>query len=61
MYGTEEDFAGLDLTGKIVLISRGGGVSFFEKGNRAVEAGAVATVVYNNASGIIGSAKFGVL
>ena len=51
IYGTEEDFAGLDLTGKIVLISRGGGVSFFEKGNRAVEAGAVATVVYNNASG----------
>ena len=51
VYGAEEDFAGLDLTGKVVLISRGGGVSFFEKANRAVEAGAVATVVYNNAAG----------
>ena len=51
VYGAEEDFAGLDLTGKVVLISRGGGVSFFEKANRAVEAGAIATVVYNNAAG----------
>lgn len=53
IYGAEEDFAGLDLTGKIALISRGGGVSFFEKCNRAVEAGAVATVVYNNVDGSI--------
>ncbi|MCI6729022.1 MAG: S8 family serine peptidase [Clostridiales bacterium] len=53
IYGAEEDFQNLDLTGKIVLISRGGGVSFFEKGNRAVEAGAVAAVVYNNAAGSI--------
>lgn len=53
IYGAEEDFSGQNLAGKIVLISRGGGVSFFEKANRAVEAGAVATVVYNNAAGSI--------
>ena len=40
IYGTEEDFAGRDYTGKIVLVSRGGDVSFFEKANRAVAAGA---------------------
>lgn len=53
IYGAEADFAGLDLTGKIVLISRGGDVSFFEKANRAVEAGAAATVVYNNVDGTL--------
>ena len=53
IYGAEEDFTGVDLTGKVVLISRGGGVSFFEKANRAVAAGAIATVVYNNAAGSI--------
>lgn len=53
VYGAEEDFAGLDATGKIVLISRGGGVSFFEKANHAVEAGAAGVAVYNNASGTI--------
>lgn len=59
IYGAEEDFVGQDLTGKIALISRGGGVSFFEKANRAVAAGAVATVVYNNVAGSINMAMTG--
>ena len=53
IYGTEEDFAGRDYTGKIVLVSRGGDVSFFEKANRAVAAGAVATIVYNHVDGTL--------
>lgn len=50
IFGVEEDFAGLDLTGKVVLISRGGGVNFAAKANNAAAAGAVAVVVYNNES-----------
>lgn len=53
VYAQEADFAGLDLTGKIVLISRGGDVSFFEKANRACAAGAAGVVVYNNVDGTI--------
>ena len=37
----------------MVLISRGGGVSFFEKANRAAAAGAAATVIYNNVDGTL--------
>ncbi len=53
VYAQEADFEGLDLTGKIVLISRGGDVSFFEKANRACAAGAAGVVVYNNVDGTI--------
>lgn len=53
IYGQEADFEGLDLTGKLVLISRGGDVSFFEKANRACAAGAAGVLVYNNADGTI--------
>ncbi len=52
VYGLPEDFEGLDLTGQIVLISRGNS-SFFEKANLAVEHGAAATVIYNNVDGSI--------
>ena len=52
IYGLEGDFDNVDLTGKIVLISRGNS-SFFEKANLAVENGAVATVIYNNVDGSI--------
>ncbi len=61
IYGHPEDFTDLDLTGKIALVSRGDGVSFFEKANRAVEAGAAATVIYNNADGSINMALDGYL
>ena len=53
IYGAEEDFTGIDVTGKIVIISRGGGVSFFQKANNAAAAGAAAIVVYNNVEGSI--------
>lgn len=31
-YGAEEDYAGLDLTGKIALVQRGGGMYYEQKG-----------------------------
>ncbi|MFR3468936.1 MAG: S8 family serine peptidase [Oscillospiraceae bacterium] len=54
-FGSPADFAALGsaVQGKIVVCSRGGGISFYEKGNNAVVAGAVATVVYNNQAGSI--------
>ena len=50
--GNAEDFEGIDVTGKIVFVQRGG-ISFYVKGENAVNAGAIATVVYNNAAGTI--------
>lgn len=51
-FGKDGDFAGLDLTGKIVFCSRGEN-SFYEKHMNAEAAGAVAAVVYNNTDGAI--------
>ena len=45
--GTGEDFSGVDLKGKIVLIEGGGGVSLREKVEGAGEAGAEAAVIFN--------------
>ena len=45
--GTEEDFLGVDLKGKIALIEGGGGVSLREKVEGAGEAGAEAAVIFN--------------
>ena len=52
--GTAEDWAavGEALTGKIAICSRGE-TSFYEKAQLAVEAGAIATIIYNNQPGII--------
>ena len=50
-YGVAEDFAGLDLTGKIALVARGGGVNFTDKEANSAAAGAVGMIVYNNAEG----------
>ena len=50
--GNAADFDGINVTGKIVLVQRGG-ISFYQKGENAVEAGAIATLVYNNAAGTI--------
>ena len=50
--GNAEDFEGIDVTGKVVFVQRGG-ISFYLKGENAVNAGAIATVVYNNAAGVI--------
>ena len=51
--GVEADYAGIDLTGKVVFCSRGE-TSFFEKANAAAGLGAAATIIYNNTSGVIG-------
>ena len=52
--GTEADWAAVGdaLEGKIALCSRGE-ISFFEKAQYAVEAGAIATFIYNNQAGVI--------
>ena len=52
--GTPEEWAavGSALEGKIAICSRGE-ISFFEKAEAAVEAGAIATIIYNNTSGVI--------
>ncbi|MBE6945397.1 MAG: hypothetical protein E7459_04840 [Ruminococcaceae bacterium] len=53
-YGVYEDFADLDLTGKIVLVARGNGVAFSDKHQFGAEFGAEAVLVYNNTVGTIG-------
>ena len=46
--GKPEDYAGIDLTGKVVFCHRGE-LSFSEKGNNAAKLGAAAVVICNNA------------
>ena len=48
-YGEASDYEGLDVTGKVALVSRGS-ISFPEKQINAQNAGAIACVVYNNAA-----------
>lgn len=50
--GTADDYAGIDLTGKVVLCSRGD-LYYYEKANTAAELGAAALVVYNNQAGTV--------
>ena len=50
-FGVAEDFAGLDLTGKIALVARGGGVAFTDKEANSAAAGAIGMIVYDNAEG----------
>ena len=50
--GASADYAGMNLTGKVVFCSRGE-IAFYEKANNAVRQGAVAVVVYNNTDGAI--------
>jgi lactocepin len=49
---SQSDFNGLDVTGKIVLVSRGTN-AFSEKHSFAAQAGARAVIVYNNTSGTV--------
>lgn len=51
-FGTKESFEGIDVTDKIVVVSRGGN-SFPEKQANAQAAGAKACIVHNNAAGFI--------
>ncbi|WP_319005035.1 S8 family serine peptidase [Mesobacillus jeotgali] len=48
--GTESDFVGKDLKGKIALISRGG-FAFVDKAENAKNAGAVGAIIFNNVAG----------
>ena len=48
--GEEADYAGLDLTGKVVFCARGS-INFAAKANTAAALGAAAVVIYNNAPG----------
>ena len=48
--GEEKDFEGLDLTGKIAVVQRGG-LNFGTKAENASKAGAVACIIYDNVSG----------
>jgi len=50
--GAPEDYAGLDVNGKVAVVSRGE-ITFEEKCNAAAAAGAVAMICYNNQSGIV--------
>ena len=52
IYGLPENYANVDVKGKVVLISRGNS-SFSDKANAAIQAGAAAAVIYNNAPGSI--------
>ena len=45
--GKTEDYAGMDLTGKVVFCQRGE-ISFYEKADNAAKLGAAAIVIYNN-------------
>lgn len=53
-YGTAEEWAavGEALEGKVAVCSRGS-ISFYQKGDFAAEAGAIATIIYNNTTGTI--------
>lgn len=50
-YGVESDYEGIDVEGKVALISRGGGVAFVDKIAAAKANGAVATIIHNFSSG----------
>lgn len=54
--GKAEDFANIDVNGKIALISRGD-ISFVEKGLYAQAAGAKAVLIHNNTAGTINMAS----
>jgi hypothetical protein len=51
-YGEADDYADIDVTGKVAVVSRGS-ITFSEKVVNAAAAGAVALIVYNNTTGTI--------
>ena len=50
--GCEADYMGIDVSGKIALVSRGN-TTFEEKANTAEDMGALGVIIYNNVSGDI--------
>ncbi len=59
-FGAPEDYEGIDVTGKVAVVSRGD-ITFIEKGYNAQDAGAAACMVYNNTSGTLNMVPFGTL
>ncbi len=51
-FGAEEDFAQVDVDGKIAVVVRGG-INFVLKAANAEAAGAVACIIYNNTAGTL--------
>ena len=51
-YGADSDYEGIDVTGKVAVISRGSS-SFPEKQSIAQAHGAIAAIIYNNELGVI--------
>ena len=49
--GTDADFAGKDLEGKIALMSRGD-YAFVDKAQNAKDRGAIGAIIYNNVAGV---------
>ncbi|WP_181884490.1 S8 family serine peptidase [Neobacillus piezotolerans] len=47
-FGVDADYAGLDANGKVVLVSRGGGIAFVDKIAAAKKAGAISVIIHNN-------------
>ncbi|HET8640915.1 MAG TPA: S8 family serine peptidase, partial [Pseudonocardiaceae bacterium] len=52
-FGRPQEYAGVDVRGKIALISRGAGVPFVEKVRNATAAGAWGAVIFNNVPGLL--------
>lgn len=60
-YGEPSDYVGIDVQGKVAVVSRGS-TSFVEKGYAAQDAGAAACIVYNNNWGeVLNMVPFGTL
>ena len=52
-YGTEDDYEGIDVSGKVALVQRGGGMYYEQKERSAYSHGAIAMLVYNNVPGML--------
>jgi subtilisin family serine protease len=52
-FGRPEDYASIDVRGKVALISRGAGVTFVDKIKNAANAGAAAAIIFNNVPGLL--------
>ncbi|WP_426350054.1 leucine-rich repeat protein [Alloiococcus sp. CFN-8] len=52
-YGSPEDYANIDVKGKIAVVQRGGGITFNDKQVNAANNGAIACFIYNNRDGYL--------
>ncbi len=52
-FGAEEDYDGIDVYGKVAVVSRGGDPNFLQKQENAYNAGAVMCIVYDNVDGAL--------